>query len=481
MKLLKTILGKLAGISKAGARFPLAFLGLIAIASINAVSIENNHDFGKQIISLVVAVFCFIVAQVLSERFGKTIISKIIFYLAATAISIGYYFVILTENDISLSISVKTTVAIFALLVSFIWIPSIKGKSDFNAVFMSIFKAIFTSAFFSAIIWGGISLIIVAVDQLLINVNQHAYLHTANIVWVVFASMLFLSLIPTFNGKETDEERIKKASSCPRFLEVLLSYVLVPLEAIYSLVLLLYIVKTVFTSNWNNNLLEPLSLSYCISVILLYVLVSDIKNRFATIFRKVFPKLLVLIALFQIVSSVTTVFSDGIVHTSYFVLMFGLYCVICGILLSIFPPKKNGIIAAIAIAFALVCITPRMDAFSVSFASQSSIIENTLEKNDMLKNSTVTPNANVSEEDKTKIVSAFSYINRINDTDRLDFLPDDFESYKDFEQTFGFPTKSYYAPIDTVNKHYTNDSLQLIDIGNYVNMSQQIEQLSRCN
>jgi len=44
MKLLKTVWGKLAGISKAGARFPLTFSALVAIASINAVSIENDHD-----------------------------------------------------------------------------------------------------------------------------------------------------------------------------------------------------------------------------------------------------------------------------------------------------------------------------------------------------------------------------------------------------------------------------------------------------
>ena len=96
MKLFKIVWAKLGGISKAIVRYPIAFLLLLTIASINAVSIENNQDFSKQIISLVVAVFCFIVAQVLSERFGKTIFLKVIYYLAAAAISVCYYLMILS-------------------------------------------------------------------------------------------------------------------------------------------------------------------------------------------------------------------------------------------------------------------------------------------------------------------------------------------------------------------------------------------------
>ena len=467
MKLLKSVWCKLGGISKAVVRFPIVFLALVTLTTINAVSIENEHDFSKQLFSLVFAVFCFIVASVLSEHFGKTFVTKIIFDLVAAFVSIAYYLMILSSNHITTSIRVKTIVAIFALFISFIWIPSIEAKVNFNAVFMSVFKAIFTSAFYSAIIWGGISLIIAAIDALLINVNENAYSHTANIVWVVWAPMLFLSLIPLFSGNEIDDERVKKASSCPRFLEVLLSYVLVPLAAVYTIVLLLYIVKTIYTSNWNDNLLEPLILSYCIAVLLLYILLSDLKNRFATIFRKVFPKLLVPIALFQIVSSAIIVYSEGIVHSRYFVLMFGLYSVICGILLSILPPQKNGIIAVLAIAFALVCIIPKIDAFSVSYASQRALVQNTLEKNNMLNDNIITPNSNISDDDKIKITKAVSYFESVNELKRLEFLPQNFETYKDFKDTFGFETSNVYVPNDQVSKSYTLDSSQPMEIGSY--------------
>lgn len=467
MKLLKTVLGKLGGISKAIVRFPMAFLALVTLTTINAVSIENNHDFSKQILSLVFAVFCFIVADILSEHFGKAILTKIIFNFIAAVISIGYYLFVLSLDNISMSLRVETIVTIFALFISFIWVPSINGRADFNDVFMSIFKAFFTSAFYSAIIWGGISLIIAAVDTLLVKVNENAYAHTANIIWVVWAPMLMLSLVPVFSDDEIEDEKIQKACSCPRFLEILLSYVLVPLVSIYTLVLLLYIVKTIFTKNWNDNLLEPMVLSYCIAVLLLYILLSNLINRFAITFRKIFPKILAPIALFQIVSSMIIVSSEGIIHSRYFVLMFGLYAVICGILLSIIPTRKNGIIAILAIAFALVCITPKIDAFSTSYASQSSIIQNILKKNNMLNDNNITPNANVSEDDKINLTRAVLYFESVNELKRLEFLPKNFEAYKDFKSIFGFDTINVYTQNEQTSKSFTLDSSQLIEIGSY--------------
>jgi len=104
----------------------------------------------------------------LSERFGITVVSKIVFYLAAAAISIGYYFLILPESDITVSIGVKTAVAIFALFISFLWIASIKGKADFNAVFMSVFKAVFTAALMS---------IFYNIFDFVCNFNRHLLYH----------------------------------------------------------------------------------------------------------------------------------------------------------------------------------------------------------------------------------------------------------------------------------------------------------------
>ncbi len=454
MKLLMAIRNKLGGVANAIIRFPVTFLLLICVAVVISVSIENHHDYGIELISLTFAVFCFLVPQALSERFAKKIMTKIVFYITAAAISVGTYLLVRNVGEVNTIVLVNTGVAVFALFIAFIWIPSIKGSADFNVVFMSVFKSFFTSAFYSSVLWGGISLIIIAVDTLLVKLNGNIYGHTANIIWVVWAPMLFLSLIPVFGKEDADNEKVKKASEYPKFLEIVLSYILVPLASVYTFVLLIYIMKTVIGGSWNDNLLEPLMLSYCIAILLLYILLSRLENRFAVTFLKVFPIFLTLIAFFQIVSSSITVSSFGIVHSRYFVLMFGLYSVICGILLFIFPVKKNGIVAVLAICFAVVCITPYLNSFSVSIASQRSLMNNTLEKNNMLSENTIIPNPDIPDNDKLIISRSVAYFSSIDKIEVLGYLPENYNDYDNFKNTFGFKIQDTFIPGENFEKYY---------------------------
>jgi MFS family permease len=467
MKLFAYALDKFGGISKAILRFWAVFLCLLTITTLDIISIESQHDFEKQIMTLVVGSFCFLCAQGLSERFGKTFLLKCIFHAAAALVLTAYYAYVLSINSINDVIGVKTVVGIFALFIAFIWIPSIRRSTDFYSIFLCVFKSFFISAFFSGIIFGGISAIIAAINALLLPVSSHAYAHTANIVWVLWAPMLFLSLIPAFSLYNETPEKIKKSIGYPHFLEVLLSYVLIPLISIYTLVLLLYMGKTIYLGNWNDNLLEPLILTYLIAVLLLYVLVKHIDNISTRLFRKIFPVLLAAIALYQTISSIVKAFDEGIVFTRYFVILFSLYSLVCGILLFLFPKKKNDVIAWLAILLALVSITPYMGAFGVSSASQSAIVENTLEKNGMLQNGGIIPKSDVSDQDKKNISRGVSYLNSVNDLDKLAFLPNNFDYSIDFKNVFGFDLYHASDGNNYISKEYQLDPMLPIDTKGY--------------
>ena len=112
--------------------------------------------------------------------------------------------------------------------------------------------------------------------------------------------MYFLSLIPVYPGivnqnkdqgiTDLQEENINKAAYCPKFLEVLISYILIPLIAVFTIILLIYIIQNIGGAFWKDNLLEPMLVTYSITVILVYILASEIENKFTIFFRKVFPK-----------------------------------------------------------------------------------------------------------------------------------------------------------------------------------------------
>ena len=443
MKQIFNFQDRLRGLNDAIARYPLTTAFLLAAAVINAFDISTSKDYSKYLITFVVGAFLGAVVQVAYERFFCKSVSRVILMGTAVLLTAGYYLIIMTAPKLGMEIGIRTSVALFALLIAFIWVPVIKSEISFNESFMATFKAYFNSLFFSGVILGGIYIIIAAVDQLLFPVDYKAYSHAANIVFILFAPMYFLSLIPVYPGT-ADKEKIESAAHCPKFLEILISFILIPLIAVFTIILLIYIIRNIGGKFWTDNLLEPMLVSYSITVILLYILASRLENKFAIFFRRIFPKVLVPIVLFQIVSSVLSLAGTGITHTRYYVILFGIFAAAAGVILSIVPVRKNGIIAAMLIAFALVSILPPVDAFTISRRSQTVMLKNVLLKNHMLDNNIIKPNASIPEEDKKTIVKAINYLNMMEYTNRIEWLPGDFSRYDDFYKTFGF--NEYEAP-----------------------------------
>ena len=136
--------------------------------------------------------------------------------------------------------------------------------------------------------------------------------------------------------------------------------------------------------------------------------------------------------MFQTISSLLSLSETGITHTRYYVILYGLFAAVSGILLSFLPVRKNGSIAALLIIFSIFSIVPPVDAFSISKSSQINLVEKVLLENKMLKEDTITPNSNVSNEDKKTITNAMSYLNTMDYTKELAWLPKDFDYYKTF-------------------------------------------------
>lgn len=465
MKWLRNLIDKLTGLHDAVARFPLTTIFLLAAVIANGYMIQTETTDMKILLTLVLGAFLSAVFQVSYERFYTGFQKRLGFMAVSALLTAGYCYIIFKAPELSLEIEVKTAVAMLALLFAFIWVPVVKHNISFNKSFMIVFKSIFNALFFAGVIFGGISLILASISTLIIRVDPNAYEHTANIVFILFAPMYFFSLIPVYPRPEdltqtmkpaTSNDEIELAASSPKFLTVLISYILIPLLAVYTLIIVIYIALNIGGAFWSDSLLEPMLISYSITVLLLYILSSKHDNKFAFYFRKIFPKLLIPIVSFQMVSSFITLGNTGMTHTRYYVLLFGLFTIVSGILLSFLSVRKNGVIAPILIVFAVISIIPPVDAFTISKNSQVRILEEELVKNDMLKNNIITPKEKISDESKEKITNSIQYLSRLNYTDDLSYLPADFNLYDDFQDTFGFaeyrdPTKINDIPFTFIH------------------------------
>ncbi|MDD2215993.1 MAG: DUF4153 domain-containing protein [Eubacteriales bacterium] len=448
MKFIGKLKTRLKGLIESISRYPLTTVFLLAGAIINGIAISKETEYFKLLLTFLVGAFLSSTAQVIYERFFNRPSSRYVLMGLVILLTAGYYLIIRPSPHLSMEIGIRTGIALFAVLITFIWVPSIRSSVSFNESFMIAFKTFFNTLFFSGILFGGVSIIIRTIDLLLFNVDYTAVAHTANIIFILFAPIYFLSLIPVYPGVEDWEKKevVDKRAYCPRFLEILISYIIIPLIAVFTIILLVYIIINIREDFWKDNLLEPMLVSYSITVILVYILASRQQNKFALFFRRVFPKVLVPIVLFQAISSVLKLGDMGVTHMRYFVILYGIFAMASGILLSFLPIRKNGVIAAMLIVFAVISILPPVDAFTVSRASQTGILKEVLVRNDMLVNNSIRPKEGISGKDKQIISEAVTYLSMMQYTDNIQWLPNNFDMYKDFYKTFGF--KKYDEPIE---------------------------------
>jgi hypothetical protein len=460
---------KWKGFSDTVLRFPLSIILLLTAVISNAVAINTQEDeiYIKLFITFAIGASVYIVLQMLYERFSQKPMIRISFTVLAILIAAGYYLLI-QRTEWNVEVTIRTTVIFFLLLIAFLWVPVIKSKNNFNESFMAAFKAFFISLLFTVVLFLGVCLVLGATNMLITDIAGEAYMHAANIIFVLLAPIYFLSLIPVYPGNKelevpmlttetelseeepTNREEIRiKLITPTRFLETLISYIIIPITAVFTVILILYIVINITGSFWTDNLLEPLLVSYSITVIIVYLLASTLSNAFARYFRWIFPKVLVLVVLFQTISSILRIGDLGITYGRYYVILFGVFATIAGILFYVIPSHKNGIIAPVLITLAFLSILPPVDAFTISKTNQISRLEKALIRNNMLEEDTIKANPNVSEKDREVIITSFRYLDRMDYTKDVTWLTSYHRSLN-FKSVFGF------SDYDQIDKNYLN-------------------------
>ncbi len=431
-------------------RFPLSVLFLIVSTILTGLMIERSDlEYTQIIFTLLVGTMLTVVAQMIYERFFTESSQRYLLMGGATLLTMGYYFTIGFQSDFDLQAMVKTSVALFALFITFTWIPSIKNERvAFHQSFLSAFKAFFTTVIFSLVLVLGVSAIITAINLLLFNLDPDVYAHLFNLIGLLFSPIYFLSLTPLFpiEGRQANEnleeegamQSVQHAFTVPKFLDVLISYIIIPLTGIYTVILVLYVLLNISGDFWTDNLLEPLLVSYAVVVIVVYVLACNVDNRFTQMFRLIFPKILVPIVIFQTIASILKIGEMGITHGRYFVILFGIFAAITGILFSWNKPKYNGYMAAVLLILSTLSIVPPVDAFTISKNHQINLLEEKLIENKMLEGTQIIPSTQVSDGDRILITNLMMYLQNLDYTDEVDFLPNDFQVYNDFRQVFGF-------------------------------------------
>ncbi len=441
---------RLWGLVRAAARFPVSVAGFVAAAVVvySLIAGSGNSELFKQkwLFTLFVGAVLGMALQFAMERFQKLEKRRLLVYGAGALLTAGYFLILLPAPEISETIGIRSAVAVFSMLCMVLWLPSFGKAADFNKVALTHVKTFATSWLYAAVLSAGTAAVIATVDALLFSVDEKAYAYAMTTVWIVFAPLYYLSLLPRFDhrqnvlggGAEGVPASMEDAAGVPKFFEILISYIAVPLVAVYTAVLAAYCGKILVTQTWPSGQLGPMVLVYSAAGLAVFVLASLLDNGFARVYTKVFPKAWVPVVIMQLISVGIRLNAYGVTESRYYVALFGVFSLAAALMLSFSPVSKNGRVALLAAAFALVSIVPPVDAFTVSRNSQIGRLEAILAEEGMLAKGALVPKATASQHTREETTSIVNYLSSSGSLSYVRWLPEAFNAYEDFEETFGF-------------------------------------------
>ena len=423
-------------ISKAFVRFPLTCVLLLIVLVLTLMDVNLMlPQFLHESIALWVAVVLSLAVTLVIEGTKRRIWIIACAYAGVVLMSVGYY-AIIQGGLFELIEATRFGVILGVLLLASLVIPVLRHKAVFNEVFLSFFKGFFTTGFFVGVAYGGIMAILGAVDNLLFRLPETTYMYVSLSVWIFCAPIVFLSLVPSF-GNQEETERNQRLCTMPGFLRIMLMYVVIPLAYVYTLVLVLYVIRTLVMGE-AHTLLYPMSLTYFSVVLMIYILTGTIENKLIRISRFLFPKLMLAISLYTSIQLFLEIPKFGVTNTTYYAILYTIYSLAVGVITIFLPIKRNEILAMILSGLLVISIIPPVDSFTASTSSQTRIVEEVLLRNDMRDGDKIVSNASISEDDKARLRTAMAYLDEINAPQLIRGVPEYFSYYSDFSMTFGF-------------------------------------------
>ncbi len=425
-------------------RFPLTIVFLASLSGVMFLMIEDYSGLDIDLLSRymfagIFGAFLATAVRFMLERF-ENIKNSLIFYGLTILLTAGYFY-FMTDDIVNSKMVIHLLVISFALFAGYLYLPSYKNAMNFGNVALAHFKSAFTSILYGIVLYLGIAAIIGAIDILLYDVDYKSYAHAANIIFIFFTPMYYLSLLPKFNSRdETDDAKKEISFLYPKFLDILVSYITIPLISAFTAVLIIYFIKILVTGVWPVGQVGPMVLGYSAVGYFIYILSSNLNNKFSVVYRKVFPIILIPLVVMQLVSSYIRIDAYGITESRYYVVLFGIFSIVCALVLILGKKKNPNTIVLLSAIFALLSIIPPVDAFTVSKNSQARRLTEILNRNNMLVDGQIVKKTKLSTDDMFEITNISNYMHEMGYLDDMDWFPEEYADnyYGNFKNIYGF-------------------------------------------
>ncbi len=303
---------------------------------------------------------------------------------------------------------VSAALHLFVAVAPFVGSAEGPGFWQYNRL---LFERILTAAIYASVLYAGLAIALLAVDQLFgVDVPETGYLRLGAVIAFVFTTWFFIAGLPD------DARGLDAVRDYPRGLKVFTRFALLPIVAMYLLILTVYFAKVLVTwqwpSGWIGWLVSAVAVLGIFSLLLVHPAADDPRDRWVRAYaRGFFVFLLPAIAMLWL-AIWQRVAQYGITERRYFLIVLSIW--LAGIAVYQLVTRARGIriIPASLCAVAVLTFAGPWGAYRVSERSQVHRLAGIFERHGMLRDGRVRPAAGdvVPFEDRREVAAILRYL-----------------------------------------------------------------------
>lgn len=409
-------------------RFPWVMLSaaigvVAAIMLIENILEKYDADHAKMLMTAALGIPLFLCAAIATEKWQLQGPKKWLPVLGVIALLLIYYFTLnIGKNEPGVATMIRFAGFILAahLLVAYLPYLDRSPVDDFWEYNKQLFANFVVGAFYSLVIFAGLSIAILAVDQLFdLDINDDIYGELFVLIAGIFNTAFFLANFPQrFAFTQTSTYPEQEYSMPNPYMAPIINltkFILIPIICIYFLILYAYSIKILATwklpQGWVGSLVLGFSVAGIFTYLLNYLLVKFDHSFLVKSYRKWFFIVLLPMVVLLFVAIGRRISDYGITEDRFVVAIAGVWLLLISLYFIISGKDNIKFIPISLSVIALLSVLGPFSAFRVSERSQVTRLESILTQNNMLQNGkAVAAKDSLSSADAESVRSILNYL-----------------------------------------------------------------------
>lgn len=288
----------------------------------------------------------------------------------------------------------RVTVVMAVSLLAFIVLAAQPNEqSDISKAMLMTHKAFFIALIYGAVLMSGSSSVAGAIQALLYRqMSYKVYQYLGTLVGFLTFS-IFLGYFPDFRKGVTDVKR-EHLQKQPRFIEILLEFIMVPIALALTVVLLIWTAKTLVSGQGASFLqLSGIATGYAVGGVWLHMMLTHNISSLAKFYKRIYPLTALIILAFEAWALIVQLNRSGLKIAEYSFILVWIAAVAAMMLLILKKEKGHVWIFGLVSLLAVVAVLPGVGYHSLPSRAQINRLETLLVRENMLQEGRLVPAA----------------------------------------------------------------------------------------